>query len=506
MRSKKAFYGSITSLVYQVITVVCGLILPRLILVNFGSSYNGLTSSITQFLAGISLLKAGISGVAKAALFAPLARGDDNEISSIINATQCFMRRIAIIFAVFLLVFASLYPFLVSDHFDWIFSFTMVLILGISTFAQYYFGVTYSLLLDADQKTSVVNIIQIGTTLLNTLVAVILLLCGFGIHMVKLGSALVYALNPLAINLYVRRYYRIDKTVAPNNNLIKQRWDAFAQQVAFFVHNNTDVMVLTILSTIKEVSVYTVYNYIVINLRNFLVSIVNSFASAFGDMMAKGETKLAEENLKVYELIVFMSSSIFYSVAAVMIVPFVLLYTRNVVDANYNRRIFSILIIIAGAFSCYRIPYKTIVDAAGHFKQMRNGAIFEAATNITLSLLLVVPFGLIGVAIGTIVATAIRATQYAVYLSKTLIKRSRFRYIKHVALSMSIIMLASLFGQELLFIKINSFVNWILGAACTFCIVSLFTFGCYWMFYSKDMKMLYKKTKNMLRRKISNAH
>ncbi len=72
MRSKKAFYGSITSLVYQVITVVCGLILPRLILVNFGSSYNGLTSSITQFLAGISLLKAGISGVAKAALFAPL--------------------------------------------------------------------------------------------------------------------------------------------------------------------------------------------------------------------------------------------------------------------------------------------------------------------------------------------------------------------------------------------------------------------------------------------------
>ena len=128
MRSKKAFYGSITSLVYQVITVVCGLILPRLILVNFGSSYNGLTSSITQFLAGISLLKAGISGVAKAALFAPLARGDDNEISSIINATQCFMRD-AIIFAVFV-SFASLYPFLVSDHFDWIFSFTMVLILG----------------------------------------------------------------------------------------------------------------------------------------------------------------------------------------------------------------------------------------------------------------------------------------------------------------------------------------------------------------------------------------
>lgn len=485
--------------------MVCGLILPRLILANFGSSYNGLTSSITQFLTGISLLKAGIGGVTKAALFGPLARKDIAEMNSIINATQRFMRRVAIIFAVFLLAFACLYPFIVSYEFEWTFSFTMVLILGISTFAQYYFGVTYSLLLEADQKVSVYYTIQIGTTILNTLVAVILLAYGAGIHLVKLGSALVYALNPLAINLYIKKHYRIDKTIPPNNKLIKQRWDAFAQQVAFFVHNNTDVMVLTFLSTMKEVSVYTVYNYVVINLRQVLVSIINPFAAAFGDMLAKGEDRLAEKNLKIYEIIVFMSATVLYSVAVVMIVPFVMVYTHSVTDVDYSRRVFSILIIIAGAFSCYRIPYKTIVDAAGHFRQMRNGALFEAATNIVLSLLLVVPFGLNGVAVGTVVATIIRASQYAIYLSKTIIKRSLLRYIRHVALSMGIILVTTFFSQELLFFEINTILDWILGAGYTFALVSLVVFGCYWLFYAEDLKLLYKKTRNMMRRKAKSG-
>ena len=50
--------------------------------------------------------------------------------------------------------------------------------------------------------------------------------------------------------------YEIDADIKPNNSAISQRWDAFAQQAAAFVNNNTDVIVLTMFSDIKEVSVY----------------------------------------------------------------------------------------------------------------------------------------------------------------------------------------------------------------------------------------------------------
>ena len=55
MRTKKAVINTMTSIIAEIVSIICGLILPRLILGAFGSSYNGITSSITQFLSCIGL-------------------------------------------------------------------------------------------------------------------------------------------------------------------------------------------------------------------------------------------------------------------------------------------------------------------------------------------------------------------------------------------------------------------------------------------------------------------
>ena len=62
MRTKKALYNIIAQMSYEIVAMICGLILPRFILAAFGSSYNGMISSITQFLDYISILTLGISG------------------------------------------------------------------------------------------------------------------------------------------------------------------------------------------------------------------------------------------------------------------------------------------------------------------------------------------------------------------------------------------------------------------------------------------------------------
>ena len=156
---------------------------------------------------------------------------------------------------------------MVLDEFDYWFSFSLVIILGISTVAQNYFGITYQMLIQADQRQYIYSILTIATTILNTIVAAILILSGATIHVVKLGSAIVFIINPIILNLYVRKKYHINKNVAVNNTAISQRWDAFAQQVAAFVNNNTDVIVLTMFANIREVSVYTVYYMVANGLR-----------------------------------------------------------------------------------------------------------------------------------------------------------------------------------------------------------------------------------------------
>lgn len=94
-RSKLLAYNSITSLFSQGITVICSFVLTRLILSHFGSSVNGLVSSITQFLGFISFLEMGIGAVVKSALYKPLADKNYDEVSRVIISTKKFYRTIA---------------------------------------------------------------------------------------------------------------------------------------------------------------------------------------------------------------------------------------------------------------------------------------------------------------------------------------------------------------------------------------------------------------------------
>ena len=104
MRSKKAVKNIITSLLQQVVTVICGLIVPRAIIGSFGSSVNGLLSSITQFLGYITLMEAGIGPVIKSALYKPIAEKDKAAIEKILKASQRFFRIISGIFIIYLIV------------------------------------------------------------------------------------------------------------------------------------------------------------------------------------------------------------------------------------------------------------------------------------------------------------------------------------------------------------------------------------------------------------------
>lgn len=503
MRSQKALKNMVVTMGYQLVAVICGLIVPRLILSHFGSSYNGITSSITQFLSCVALLRAGVFGVTRAALYKPLAEKNLTEISAIVNATERFMRRIATIFAASILVFAGLYPFLVSGEFEWLFSATLVLIMGISTFMQYYFGVSYQILLEADQRQYVLSLIQTAAIVLNTLLAALLIKLGAGIHVVKLGSAAAFSMVPLMLNVYIGRKYRIDKSVPPNNDALKQRWDAVGQSIAFFIHNNTDIMVLTMFVSMREVSVYTVYNYVIVNIRQVLMTFVTGFGAAFGNMLARGEKDLAEENLRIYEIIVFGLTAIIYSTAGCTILPFVSVYTSGINDVNYMRPLFAALITVAGAFSCFRIPYQTITEAAGHFKQTRNGAFVEAGLNIGISVLAVSRFGLVGVAAGTVVATIFRSVQYSVYLSRNLINRSLWIFWQHVLLCVVVAVLTWLATERLYTFATPNFLLWAAKAALTMLTSAALTALLYEVFFHKDVRLLIRKVKAMLRERLS---
>lgn len=468
-RVGKAVINSGTAIAAQIVTLICGFILPRLILTYFGSTYNGIISSITQFTDCIILLRAGIGGVTRAALYKPLAEHDTQKISGIMNATQRFMQKVALIFAGCLFVFACIYPFAVRSEFDWMFSFTLVLILGISTFMQSYFGIAYQMLVNADQRSCIYSAITMCTIILNTLIASILIVNGAEIRVVKLASALVFSINPIVLNVYVSKRYHLNKKAPADNLALKQRWDAFAQQVALFITNNTDIIILTIFTNLKEVSVYTVYYMIAGNLKVLVQTLMTGVDAAFGNMLAKSEHDNLTKSFSRFEFLILSVSTFVFAVALLLIEPFVMVYTRNITDVNYSRIGFGVLLCLSQFLYCIRIPYQMLAEAAGHFRQTRNGAIIEAIINVTLSVILVIRYGLIGVTIGTFCAMLFRTGQYSVYSSRVILKRKLWFAIKRLLLSVCeglIISAVFLAAKHTFFMHLQpTYFGWMIQAA-----------------------------------------
>lgn len=501
MRSKKAIYNIISNLILQFVVVIYGFIVPQIIISNFGSNVNGLISSITQFLAYITLLESGFGPVVKATLYHPIAVKDNKTIKNILKASENFFRTIAGIFIVYIIVLTIVYPILVRNEFSNVYTISLILIIAISTFAEYFFGMTYRLYLQAEQKTYIISIIQVLTYILSTITIVILAKLNASILIIKLVSSMIFVLRPLLQNYYVRKKYNINLKDAKGDYKIKQKWDGLAQHVAAVINSNTDITILTIFCSLTEVSVYSVYYLVVAGIRKIIEAFSSGIDASWGDMIAKNEYENLNEKFDLYEVLYFIVCTIVFASAIVLIVPFVSVYTRDINDANYIRYTFGYLIVISEFIWAIRLPYSSIILAAGHFKETRIGAWIEAISNIVISIVLVFKFGIIGVTIGTIVAMTIRTIEFIYHTNKYILKRNIFENIKKVLLIVIETIIIFILFKITPQIENTSYVTWSINAIIVSIEACIVTVLLNIMMYKKDMKKIFNKVKALLVRK-----
>lgn len=431
-RKTKLSLNIASSLLYEITAIICGFVLPRFFLTYYGSRVNGLVSSITQFLGFITLAECGVGAVVQSALYKPLATHDTENISKIVLSSERFFRKIAYVLIGYTAVLMVVYPFVAVDSFDYLYSFVLIFVISISSFAQYYFGMTYKLLLNADQLGFIQNTVSVLALILNTVSCVILMRIGATIQTVKLVTSLIFVIQPVLLSAIAKRRYTIDRSIELTEEPIKQKWNGLAQHISGVVLGNTDVVVLTLLSSLENVSIYAVYSLIVNGVKQIVVSMTNGFRALFGNMLAKDETDTLNDTFDCVEWLLHTLVTFVFLLTAFLIVPFVRVYTKDITDANYIVPTFACLITLAQAAYCLRLPYYVMVNAAGHYKQTQMSAIIEASINIVLSVTLVFRFGLVGVAIGTFAAMTYRTLYLVNYLKKSILFRKMDHFFKHI--------------------------------------------------------------------------
>lgn len=489
MRKKRLILNTGTALLNQAITLIFGFVVPRLIISHYGSTVNGLVSSITQFLVFFSLMEMGVGGVVKAALYKPLAESDTSQISKIIKSARRFFGRISVLLCVYSLVLMIVFPLAIDNSLGIVSTVILVVAIALNYFAQHMFGMVNQLLLAADQKAYVQMLISSLVVVLNTILSIVLIELNASVEVMKLGASAILLLRPLLLKIYVDRHYSIDKKIRLTEEPLKQKWNALAANIANYIVKHADPIILTFFLPIETVSVYYVYHLVTNGLQQLIELFTTGMSALLGDMYARKEEKKLTDTYSTYEWVLHTLVALMYTIAGVLIVPFVRVYTRGVNDTNYIVPLFAILIIAANGSYCLRLPYYIMVQAAGHFKETQTSAILEASINVVVSVALVHRFGLVGVAFGTLFAMLYRSIYLAWYLSKSILYRPITHFIKHMGIDL-LVVLVGVASTRWIHLSSETYASWILMAIIVTVIVLIESIVINCIFYKNTLKTL----------------
>lgn len=422
----------------------------------------------------------------QSSLYKPLAENDQTKTNQILSSANRFFTNIGKILVIYVGVLLIVYPFIVRKEFSWIYTVLLIGSLSISYFVQYFFGIVDRLYLDSCQHGYVQYNAQSITLILNAFVASLLIRTHCTIQLFQLVSSLIFLLRSIYLRLYVDRHYHVNLHENYNTEPISQKWNGIAQHVAAVVLDGTDVIVLTLFSTLSNVSIYAVYHSVVYSIKTMVLLVTNGVQALEGELWAKQDMETLIPLFKKTEWIIHVGTVLIFTCTGILIMPFVSVYTAGIVDTNYNQPAFAIMLIAANAGHCLRNPYNMMILAAGHYKQTQKCYIIAAIVNVLVSILAVFKFGLIGVAIGTLLAMTYQTIWMAIYNSKNFVKRSIREIFKLLCIDVLTVTLIVATTQAIK-IQVTSYLNWGVFAALVFsvgCLITLIVNLCFYKDYA----------------------
>ncbi len=409
------------ALLSQFVATVCAFIIGRKILATFGSEANGLLQSVTRFMSFITLLEGGFGGVIKATLYKPLHQKDQLQLCKLFNSMRSIFKKLSLIVLIYAIVIGIFYKKLSESSYDWWTCFCLVLVISAATITEYVGGISYNLILQADRKVYISASVGIIFCLVRLIVMYLVILINGSLIIIKFTFLIVLFLRVLVLRSICRRHY--DLTITKEKQVIKNRWDGMIQHIAYTIHNNVDIIMITLFMSLKDVSVYSVYSMVVAAVNKVIKAISIGISATIGKIIASGDNeKLCVSSEKYMFSSAIVSVSLFASVSG-MVMPFICLYTKGISDADYINILYAYLIIVAESVYCLRIPIKTIIGAAGHYRQTRNGSMVEALLNLFLSLILIRFMGVPGILLATLIAMIYRTMDLTIYMVKHLLLR-----------------------------------------------------------------------------------
>lgn len=422
--AKKIKYNLLLGVCSQLLTIVLGIIVPRLVLTNYGSEVNGLLTSVTQIYSYIALLEAGVGTATIQALYKTIGSQDREKTNAVLAATNRYYHKTGLLYLLAILLFAGVYPVIVNTEIPTITVMLIIVFNGLGNVVNYFFQGKYTLLLQAEGKNYIRTSLDMFTHVFSNVARIVLIYCGFDVVVVQGIVMAVSLIQMTFITWYIHhRYQWIDLKVKPDFEAISQSKNVLVHQFSYLIFNNTDTIVLTLFCGLKTVSVYAMYTMLFSMISTALNTVSGSITFLLGQTFHQDRDRFLKLH-DCYELYYMTLVFALYSIANFFILPFMKCYTAGVTDINYIDANLPLLFISTYLLVGGRSACSQVINFAGHFKQTQNRSILESVINLSVSLIAVSFFGIYGVLFGTIAALLYRSNDMIIYASRHILHRS----------------------------------------------------------------------------------
>lgn len=494
-RIKNTLLSTGLNITEQVIAMIFGLIVPRLVIKTFGSEVNGLTAFITQILNVFALLQGGMIGASIFALYEPIAQKDYDKMNVIVGVSSRFFRKVA---GIFLGLVLLAIPYIVYKESNTSFArweiITTTIIMGLNATLTFLFSFRYDIIISSYQKRYLFSIAAI----INKFVYYGLILC---IIIFKKHFVLMYA-SSLVANicsiLILRHYYMqltkewIKPVEGKNTYKIQNRNYLLCNQVVYQIINSLPLLLIANFYNLKIASVFSI-NYTLVNILKMVISaFMRSVTEPFGNYRV---THSREDVVKMYRVIqsgISFVVIVFSACFVCLSTSFISIYTNNISEVNYVVPVMAFTLLAEFFFSSHKLIADLLIDIHGLYKKIYI-PIFIAG--IVSALLMIVTARFFDYTYIPLCSALFYLILYIVFLlivkkelDISLFFRNYLTIIISIMAILGIYFIYELFAQE-----ITSLLAWFIHAVLLFVISTLFAVIAVFVADKSSVKAIYKK-------------
>ncbi len=409
-RTINSINNLVSSTVYEFISYLLKFVMRTVFINTLGVSYLGISGLFSNILMLLSLAELGFGTAIMFRLYDPLKKKNEERITQIMNFFKVVYRIVAIAIFVIGLLLMPFLKFLIKDFSTFnelkLNAYIIFLLYLLQTVSSYLFSAYRQILIKADQKSYVINIINCVLSPITNVVLIIILVVTKN-YMLYLITMSLMAIVENLIRAYIigKQYpYIKNKTVsidkAEKKAILKDCWAIFLRQTSSTVIKTSDTFVISAFLGLNAVGFYSNYYMIYTMLNNIPKKLIASIQASLGNKFIDMPLKEKEQ----YSGNVNFAVVVLYGVAACAVGAMI----NEVIGVWLGYQyVISEALAIAIAFELYITGLKQhislIRNTWGLFSQFKYASVVSAVVNVVVSIALI-RFGIVGVIIGTIVS------------------------------------------------------------------------------------------------------